>query len=243
MRRANLTTRIRTIASWALLGAACCMTLGCGEETGAAPMRNPIAGLYTPGSTLGASDPTDVPLPGMGLGERCVALSDDGNAADGGAAGGSPGELVVDYQTQSLMGRYAPKNCTAVWIETTDGRYVTTLELTAALRRPGLVYFQEHACVEELGPDAITSATLSDHMKPHKAKWSGADFQGLPMPDGPYKLFIEVTESDKEPGEVASFDVIKSSGFELEAPVDAAGPLLSVHVAWVLDTGGGSVFP
>jgi hypothetical protein len=206
------------------------------SEDEAKPMPNPIAGLYAPGSALGASDPTDVPLPGAGLGERCVAPPL--HADDAGVAAGS---LQVTYQTQSVMGLYAPKNCTAAWIETVDGAYVATLELAAALRKPGLVYFQEHACVEELGPDVVASATLLDHKKPHMLEWSGVDFKGLPMPDGPYKLFIEVTETDKEPGDLATFDIMKGGTFTAD-PAVPEGPLVSVHVAWMAG-GGKSGFP
>src|SRR3954463_1465795 len=147
-----------------------------GDTTKPVPAMYPSAGLYTPGSTLGASDPTDTPVEGAGLGDRCVDLPAVPDA--GATAAPTAGTLQVDYQTQSLDGRYAPKNCTAVWIETADGQYVATLELTAGLRRPGLVYFQDHACTEKLGPDALTSATRTDHVKPHVAMWSGEDFAG-----------------------------------------------------------------
>jgi hypothetical protein len=202
---------------------------GCGVDTAkSAPSAYPSAGLYTPGNTLGASDPTDVPMEGAGLGDRCAALP----ALPEGAAA-STGTLRVEYQTQSLLGRYEPKNCTAVWIETTAGQYVATLEIGAGLRRPGLVYFQDHACTEKPGPDVVTTATLPDHVKPHTASWSGVDFGDHPVADGPYKLLIEVTESDKEPGELGEFDFTKSpTAFAIEAPVDVEGPLLRVALTW-----------
>jgi hypothetical protein len=159
---------------------------GCGIETAeSVPSAFPSAGLYTPGNTLGASDPSDVPMEGAGLGDRCIALP----PADTGTAP-TAGTLKVEYETQSLLGRYAPKNCTAVWIENTQAQYVATLEIGAGLRRPGLVYFQDHACTEKPGPDVVTSATLPDHEAPHMATWSGVDFEGKPAADGPYKLFI-----------------------------------------------------
>lgn len=210
----------------------CCAALACSADTTKpVPAMYPSAGLYTPGSTLGASDPTDTPVAGAGLGDRCVALPP---VPDAGAPGApTDGMLQLDYQTQSLMGRYAPKNCTAVWIETADGAYVTTLEVTAGLRRPGLVYFQDHVCTQKLGPDAITSATRTDHVKPHTAMWKGDDFMGNPVADGMYKLFIEVTESDKEPGELTTFDFTKGPmAFMTDEPVDVEGPLLSVKLAW-----------
>ncbi|HMI90096.1 MAG TPA: hypothetical protein VK509_01980 [Polyangiales bacterium] len=222
---------------WSLAAGALCTAAGCELEQ--APVESsayPTAGLYTPGSALGASDPSDLMPPATSLGNRCASLA---------AAGASTaGVLRIEYRTQSLMGRYAPKNCSAVWIETADGRYVATLELSAALRRPGLVYFQDHACSEKLGPDVVTSATKSDHMKAHSAMWSGADFETKPAPDGAYKLMIEVAESDKEPGELTTFDFEKGPmGFTREAPVAVDGPLQQVTISWELAPGGNAGAP
>lgn len=211
-----------------------CMSCGV-EQPGIEESAYPAAGLYTPGSLLGASDPTDTPTPGMGLGARCTPL--------GGVAEGVPstaGTLTVEYKTRSLDGRYAPKNCTAVWIETMDGRYVATLELAALLRKPGLVYFQEHACPEKPGPDVVTSATLTNHDKMHMATWKGLDMDGMPVPDGPYVLFVEVTESDKEPGVVATYDFDKGpTAFSGERSVAVDGALESISLAWEPAAGGG----
>jgi len=207
--------------------------IGCSLDTAeSVPSAYPSAGLYTPGSTLGASDPSDVPAEGAGLGNRCVALTPA-------ASPGTTGTLTLEYETQSLLGRYAPRNCTAVWIENAQGQYVATLEIGAGLRRPGLVYFQDHACTEKPGPDAVTSATLPDHKKTHKAMWSGVDFAEQPVADGPYKLFIEVTESDKEPGELTEIAIDKTATpFAMDAPVDVEGPLLRVSLTWEVEPAG-----
>jgi hypothetical protein len=194
----------------------------------------PSAGLYTPGNTLGASDPTDMPQPGAGLGNRCVALP----ALDPAAGAPTNGTLELEYTTLSLMGRYAPKNCTAVWIETAAGQYVATIEIGAGLRRPGLVYWQDHGCTEKPGPDVVTSATLPEH-EAHAATWKGLDFEGKPVADGSYALLIEVTESDKEPGELATFPFDKGAmPYERELPVSADGPLERVAIAWELTPEG-----
>ena len=221
-RRTSPRVRALTAVIALQLAAACGL-----DATQPSPAAYPNAGLYTPGNMLGVSDPADMPMSSAGLGNRCVALPP--------LLAGVPtsGVLTVAYQTRSTHGRYAPRNCTAVWIETAVGEYVATLELTAGLRRHGLVYFQDHACSDKLGPDAITSATRRDHVKPHMLIWSGSDFEGKPIADGPYKLFIEVTESDKEPGSLSELDFDKSvAAFEIDAPVDADGPLLSVKLKW-----------
>jgi hypothetical protein len=175
-----------------------------------------------------------MPIPGMGLGQRCVTPS--GTLPPHAGAGAQPaGELQVDYVTQSQHQRYAPRNCSAVWVETPGGEFVATLEIAAALHRAGLVYFQEHACVQAPGPDAVTSATMRDHTKPHKTTWSGVDFMGNPVADGHYVLFIEVTESDKEPGELTSFEFDKGVPFMRDEAVADGGPLMSVKLAWTVE--------
>jgi hypothetical protein len=227
---------MRTGVARACAGICVLFAAGCVlEEANRAETSFPIAGLYTPGSTLGASDPSDTPQPGAGLGNRCAPLP----ALDPAAPAPTPGRLRVEYETVSLGGRYAPKNCTAVWIETPDGAYVATIEITAALRRPGLVYFQDRACVEKPGPDVVTSATLPDHEKSHTAVWNGLDLSGEEVADGAYKLFIEVTESDKEPGDFATFDFTKGDmAHAMEAQVAFDGPLARVAIAWEPAAGG-----
>jgi hypothetical protein len=67
------------------------------------------------------------------------------------------------------------------------------------------------------------------------------DFADLPAADGAYKLFIEVTESDKEPGELSTFDFQKGpTPFAIDAPVAPEGPLLQVTMSWELAPGGGT---
>lgn len=205
------------------------------DDQKAQPAAYPSAGLYTPGNVLGASDPTDSLTRGMGLSNRCVSFV---TGVDAGIA--TAGTLRVEYTTRTADGRFAPKNCTAAWIETADGRYVATIEIGAALRKPGLMYWQDHACTEKPGPDVITTATLPDHIKPHKPIWKGLDLDKLPAPDGSYRLFIEVAESDKEPGEYATFDFVKGPiAFSGDVPVAAEGLLERVSIAWELSAAGG----
>lgn len=206
--------------------------VSCAEHEPVAPASYPSTGLYVPGSTLGASDPTDVPM--QVRSNRCVSLPPVPGAVDGGVVG-TAGELTVTYTTQTYEGFYAPKNCSATWIETMDGKYVATIEVMATLRRPGLVYWQERACTEELGPDATTSATLKNHDKVHEITWTGVDFEGKGVPDGKYKLFIELTETDKEPGELNVVEIEKGPmPYTIPLPVPLAGALKEGSATWTV---------
>lgn len=202
----------------------------CGFETkDIKTTEHPAAGLYTPGTTLGASDPTDMPS----LGNRCVSLPAS-------AAPSTAGTLTLEFTTQTLMRRYHPKNVTATWVENEAGQFVDTLELSAGIRRTELVYFQERACVDKFGADTVTTATLPNHEITHEVAWNAHDFEDKPIPDGKYKLYIELTESDEdEPGEYATFEFEKGPiafGPRMEAVPD--GPLKTVTLGWMPAAGG-----
>lgn len=218
------------IAGAALLCAVC----GCVNEVQyleeSRPSAYPTAGLYTPGNALGASDPTDTPNPAAGLSARCKSLPVNPHPKLS-----TQGTLLVEYSTQTVEGLFAPKNCGAVWIETEDGEYVATLEIAAALRRPGLAFYNEYGCPEKTGPDTVTTATLRTHTKPHSLEWSAVDLDGLLVGDGSYKLLIEVTETDKEPGDLHEFFFDKTpAGYTREIGVE--GSLASLELTWEPET-------
>lgn len=213
----------------ALALAALALCASCAEHESVSPSSHPSSGLYTPGSTLGASDPTDIPPMRV-----CTSLPPGPGAIDGGAVGTS-GTLTIEYMTKTYDGLYAPRNVTAVWIETTNEQYVATLELQAAVRRKDLVYFQDHTCVDQLGPDAIVSATLRSHDKMHVLSWTGLDFEGKGVPDGDYQLFIEMTETDLEPGQLNVFGIIKGpSSYTMPLQVPLEAPLTQVTATWAV---------
>lgn len=195
---------------------------------------NPAAGLYTPGSTLGAVDPSDLVPPVGALGDRCSLPAPPEELP------ATPGKLELQYMTQTIMGQYAPANATAVWIEDAQEQYIATLEVHARLRLPGLRCFQMRACQEEPGPDVITGASLEDHEKPHDVTWRGTDYKGRPVPDGQYTLFIEITETDKADGDCLQFPLVKGvDPYSEDLLVDDGTALFSGSVAWMPSGGGG----
>lgn len=199
----------------------------CGiEPTDRDPSDYPQAGLYTPGSGIGASDPTDTPDPSIVYSNRCQSPVIPAGTS-------TSGTLGVSYTTQTVMGRYAPRNVSAVWIETTDEQFVANLAIKAALRRPGLVYWQERGCTEQDGPDAVTSATAQMHTT-HEVMWSGVDLNGTPVPDGDYQLLIEVTEDDKEPGDFSSFPFTKGPEAFDRAETPTIDLLQAVQLTWTV---------
>ncbi|MDD9933651.1 MAG: hypothetical protein OXT09_08615 [Myxococcales bacterium] len=199
----------------ATLGAVGCLA----EEPPHDPEAFPSAGLYTPGSDLGSSD---APRP-----DPCDGLE----TPPGDAGMATTGTLTLEYTTRSVDGRYAPQNGTAAWIETVDERYVATIELAAELRMPQ--QWLEHACSDRLGPDVVTMATLPNHETPHMAIWRGFDLDERLVEDGAYVLFIEVTESDREPSQRTGWQFQKGPRpYSLPLPAGREGALESVSIDW-----------
>ncbi|MDD9933201.1 MAG: DUF2271 domain-containing protein [Myxococcales bacterium] len=114
-----------------------------------------------------------------------------------------PGMLTVRFTSVSPGGRYAPRNIGAIWIETGSGQFVKTLKRWAGIRANDLrawpaasggwsSFFGIGATADEL--DAVTAATLRNH-EAHEVMWDMMDNDGQVVPDGTYRVQIEVAES------------------------------------------------
>jgi hypothetical protein len=141
-------------------------------------------------------------------------------AAAGGAAvagapaapGGSTGTLTIDFKSVNQGGRYAPRNVGAVWIETSSGMFVKTLERWAGIRANHLTrwamasggwgsIFGGGNTADQM--DAVSRATLRAH-EAHRLTWDLQDAGGKLVPDGSYNVVIEVTEDNFVAGAFAA---------------------------------------
>jgi hypothetical protein len=102
-------------------------------------------------------------------------------------------QLTFAVLTHSLGGRYSPKNIGAIWIETSSGAFVKTLEVWAATRARYLSRWRAETNSNRV--DAVSSATLRSHVM-HTAHWDLTDVSGNPVPAGEYKLVVEITDHD-----------------------------------------------
>jgi len=123
------------------------------------------------------------------------------------AAGGSPStggassqncSLSVTVTTTAPGGQYAPRNVGAIWVADSSGRFVKSLEVWGAKRISHVVAW--NASTKSAGAagnkvDAITSATLSAH-RTHNATWNCRDFNEQAVPDGSYRVYFEVADSN-----------------------------------------------
>jgi hypothetical protein len=169
-----------------------------------------LVGLYVPGSQLGTdalsgeemefSSPAEIDgyfaVPGD---DRCAGIE--------AAPTATPGTLTVSFTTLPLNQTWTPDNVGAVWVEDASERYVKTLELWAGIRKKSLYKWGVRAC-QQSEPDIVTQATLAAHGE-HMATWNGKDFKGNVVPDGRYKVFIEVTETELDVGSASTHEFDK----------------------------------
>lgn len=114
-----------------------------------------------------------------------------GTTTGGGSTGVS--SLSFSVLTKAIGGEYAPRNVGAVWITTSTGTFVKTLEMWARQRLKYLTLFQQQTNRNSV--DALTSATLSMH-RVHNLTWNLKDLSGNVVPDGMYNIVIETSDHD-----------------------------------------------
>jgi hypothetical protein len=181
-----------------------------GAPGGSAPPDLGAAGPAAPASegppNIGNVSGGGGPVAGDGAANP-VAPSADPGAEPGGGGAPAPGAsstssatcaLEVSVTTVSPGGRYAPRNVGAIWVADASGQFIKSLDVwgnrrlshveawntaTAAAGVPGNVV------------DAVTGATAVAHGA-HLASWDCSDFSGQVVPDGDYRVYFEVTESN-----------------------------------------------
>jgi hypothetical protein len=197
-----------------------------GTTAAAQPIGGMGAAMSGPSLTAGtAATPMNPATGGSGGGGGTTAepAAGTGPAAAGrggqGGAGGmtepgpdtTPGTLMVSVTTAAGGGIYAPRNCGAIWIETGSGEFVKTIERWAAIRVGDLRTWNQASGgwgFSFFGPstspdavDAVTAATLSRHQA-HNPKWTFKDGSGMVVPDGTYKVKMEVADGRSAVSEV-----------------------------------------
>ncbi len=172
----------------------------------------------TSGGSFGFSGATNQTTAGASSGGTNAnggANGRGGSASSGGSVtssggsgmGGSPGagggtssancSLSVKVTTAPAGGRYAPKNIGAIWVADQSGNFIRSLEVWAQQRVNHLT--QWNSVTSRAGAagsrvDIISQATLPSH-KAHTATWNCQDFKRLPVPDGTYRVYFEMTDN------------------------------------------------
>jgi hypothetical protein len=116
---------------------------------------------------------------------------------------------------------YAPSNILAVWVEDNTGKFVKTLIINAARYKTFLTSWKNSTSA--VGStfnsiDAVTGATNNNHGI-RTSIWNGTDYNGKLVPDGTYKVCLELTETNST-GNYVSFTFIKGKTSDIKKPVD-----------------------
>lgn len=105
------------------------------------------------------------------------------------------GTLNLKFTTKATNGQFSPRHLLAVWITKQDGNFLKTLLLNAQNQHYIHYLGEWNSYSNGNKTDAITGATLSQH-KEREITWDCLDVNGNTIPDGTYKVWIEMTEAN-----------------------------------------------
>lgn len=158
-----------------------------------------------------------------------------GSSAAGVTSVQSAGSLSITFTTVDPRGRYSPRNIGAVWIETADGKFVKTVERWAGVRARDLRRWtqQSGGWPSTSTPDrvdAVSRATLRSH-ETHTLTWNLRDASGAVVPDGSYKVFVEMTDRDSPAGAYSSESFEKRSQAQ-DVPAETEPPYSAMALSY-----------
>ena len=142
------------------------------------------------------------------------------------------GTLSVTATTSNAGGNYAPKNIVAIWIEDDQGHFVKTL-LAYAQNRITHLNTWEASTTAAGSPfnrvDAITGATQPNHST-RNCSWNGTDVNGSIVPDGTYRLRMELTDKNGT-GNFSTFTFTKGPDAESQTPANVPS-FSNISISW-----------
>lgn len=119
---------------------------------------------------------------------------------------------------------WTPENCMAIWIEDNTGKFVKTITVNATRYQIYLTSWKNSTSAAGSTfnkVDAVTGATNLNHGT-RTSMWDGKDFKGNLVPDGTYKICMEITETNST-GTYASFTITKGKVAEVQKPANKPG--------------------
>lgn len=127
----------------------------------------------------------------------------------------APSKLSFSVTTVSPNGRYSPRNIYAIWVVDAQDKFVKTLAKFARTRQVYLTGWNRAAGGNVV--DAVTGATMSNHGT-RSVTWDLTNASKQPVPDGDYKIVLELTDKDGT-GPTTSVSFTKGpSGVRLNPP-------------------------
>ncbi len=136
--------------------------------------------------------------------------------------------LTVSVVTSSAGGSYAPKHVVAIWVENAAGDFVKTLTVYAGVRASDLTNWDAVSGGNSV--DAVTGTTQSSHGTIY-GSWNGTDIKGITVPDGTYRLCLELTDKNTA-GNFSYFLFTKGGTAETQTPANVPS-FSSISIKWV----------
>jgi hypothetical protein len=140
----------------------------------------------------------------------------------------TPGQLTVTATTLTTNGTYAPKNVVAMWIQDSSGKFVKTMLILANARKAHLTNWVTSTPVGN-SIDAISGATQTSHGM-RTCIWNGTNASKLPVADGTYTVYMEMTESNSGTS-VGTFTFVKGPNAVTLTPVNLPN-FININIAW-----------
>ncbi len=131
------------------------------------------------------------------------------------------GTLDIQVRTVSYGGNYAPRNVGVIWIENQAGSFIRTVKIWANARKKHLIKWNAASGGNTV--NAVSGATVTSHQT-HTVTWDCQDYNGVDVPDGVYRMYIEYTEdnskySGEPPGQWTFVEFTKAgTSFTLNPP-------------------------
>ena len=133
-------------------------------------------------------------------------------------------DVAVSFTTKSHGGNFSPRNIGAVWVEDSAGAFVKTIDRWAGTRKSHLVGWIAKAGNADV--DAVSGATRSSHTGTLTANWDFKNKAGTTMPDGTYKIRMELADSNSSlasQNDQGTFMVVKNTTASTQTNVTSGG--------------------
>lgn len=110
--------------------------------------------------------------------------------------------LTITASTATYSGEYAPDNCVVIYITDANDQFVRTVGLWSEVYMEYLTGWAAAAgyhwswALDPHGIDGWTAASRVSHSDELTVHWDMTDTSGTAVPDGTYKVWIEITEDN-----------------------------------------------
>jgi hypothetical protein len=144
----------------------------------------------------------------------------------------TPGTLTCTFTTTS-SGGYTPKNCFAVWIETSSGTFIKTkIKQSSSSNMDHLATLTSHTNYNNY-TDAVAGTTRTTNGLV-TVTWNGTDLTPAVVADGGYKVWVEFAwGSSLTTGKtVQSFSFTKGTATDHQTPASTTN-ITGITLDWV----------